>query len=485
MRYFLRPLSDPARAFAHVRSPASRCAPAISKPVLDFTIAHTSRRHRALARPALALALRQQQCAAGPLDETLMHDVVGREAAAFVSRSHALDAVPRKRRRGRSCHSAPPIERLFLCRPVTKGTAMINPPFDKIVSEAEIATLQAQYSPERGEVHPLVSAALRPGARQQPRQISVNTCRALQHVLRQFPDWPRNLKPRLLDAKDWSNAQSALAEIRACGGLLEARFPIQLGGRNIATGAKAEFHITMDQTETVIEVWGRNLGEGDRKRIAAELEASAKTEHVTGGTITISSAAVAPFGAPTPGKKGDTILTNIISRIAAIKEREHQAHDQRPFVLWIDLQSEGALMFDFSPHHQPLSSWNGVVTSGGYWHALYGRKGDILLEPSGRFVHRTMMQHEGRYYQTMKKHDGSTRISGCIFSSPKTTAILEHPAAPFPLTASFRRQLLQLPWFSIALSLANWSEHLVERQLAVQREYITAVINAPGFGQGA
>ena len=74
---------------------------------------------------------------------------------------------------------------------------MINPPFDKIVSEVEIATLQAQHSPERGEVHPLVSVALHPGAPQQPRQISVNTCRALQHVLREFPDWARNLKPRL------------------------------------------------------------------------------------------------------------------------------------------------------------------------------------------------------------------------------------------------------------------------------------------------
>ena len=119
------------------------------------------------------------------------------------------------------------------------------------------------------------------------------------------------------------------------------------------------------------------------------------------------------------------------------------------------------------------------MTTGGYWHALYGRKGDILLEPSGGFsTHRTMMQHEGRYYQTMKNHEGPTRISGCIFSSPKTTAILEHPGAPFPLTATFRRQLLQLPWFSIALSLANWSEQLVERQLVVQREYITAVVGA-------
>jgi hypothetical protein len=175
----------------------------------------------------------------------------------------------------------------------------------------------------------------------------------------------------------------------------------------------------------------------------------------------------------------------MISRIAAIKEREHQAHDRRPFVLWIDLQSDDSLMFDLSSHLRPLSSWKGAVSSGAYWHALYGRKGDILLEPGGGLMRCNVMQHEGRYYQTMKKHGGPTRISGCIFSSPRTTAILEHPAAPFPLTASFRRQLLQLPWFAIALSLANWSEHLVERKIVVQRDYVAAVIKALGFSPGA
>jgi hypothetical protein len=247
------------------------------------------------------------------------------------------------------------------------------------------------------------------------------------------------------------------------------------------TGATAEFLTPMDGTETVIKVWTRNLSVNDREKFADELATSARTHAVDGGNVTIRTAAVAPFGTPTPGKKGDTVLTNMISRIAAIKEREHQAHDQRPFVHWIDLQSHDALMFDSSSHLQSLSSSNGAVCSGGYWHALYGRKGDKLLEPSGGFVRSNVMQHEGRYYQTMKKHGGTTRISGCIFSSPRTTAILEHPAALFPLTVSFRRQLLQLPWFAIALSLANWSQHLVERKIAVEREYVAGVIKALGY----
>jgi hypothetical protein len=237
----------------------------------------------------------------------------------------------------------------------------------------------------------------------------------------------------------------------------------------------------MDGVETIVEVWTRNLSKEERERIKAQQATSSRTEQVNGGTITTSVAAIAPFGAPDPSKKGDSILTNIISRIAAIKEREHQAHGRRPFVLWIDLQSEGSLVFDYSDHLQPLMSWNGAVQSGAYWHALYGRKGDILFESGGGRIRTNAMQHEGRYNQQMKEHGGPTRISGCIFASPRTTVVMEHPAAAFPLTASFRKQLINLPWFNIGLSLANWSEHLVESIVHVQRNLVVAVVKALGL----
>jgi hypothetical protein len=126
-------------------------------------------------------------------------------------------------------------------------------------------------------------------------------------------------------------------------------------------------------------------------------------------------------------------------------------------------------------------SWNGEVQSGGYWHALYGRKGDILLEGGGGRTRTNRMQHEGRYYQQMKEHGGATRISACVFSSPNTTVVMEHPSAVFPLTASFRTQMINLPWFDISLSLANWSEHLVESTMCVQRDLIVGVVRALGF----
>ena len=258
--------------------------------------------------------------------------------------------------------------------------------------------------------HPLVAVALHPGAAQSPDQISINTCQALRLVLHTFPDWARNLKRRLVDAKDWTNAESALAEIRACGALLEAGLPVQLGGKDAATGAKAEFHVTLNGVETIIEVWTRNLSNEDIQRMSNELAECATTRVTNGGTITTAVSTNAPFGAPDPNKPGDSILTNVISRVASIKEREHQAHDRRAFIVWADLQSHNTMRFDFPHDLQPLKSWNGLVSSGGYWHALYGRKGDHLLEEDAGLQRSNTMQHDGRYYQTME-HGEKTRIS--------------------------------------------------------------------------
>lgn len=134
----------------------------------------------------------------------------------------------------------------------------LNQPFDELLSETEIQTLRALYNQHR-RVHPLVSVALHPGQGQYPDLVSINTSQALRHVLGTFPTWARNLRRRLLDEKDWTNAESALAEIRACGALLEAGFPVQLGGKNAETGARAEFHICIEAVETIVEVWTRNL----------------------------------------------------------------------------------------------------------------------------------------------------------------------------------------------------------------------------------
>ena len=107
----------------------------------------------------------------------------------------------------------------------------------------------------------------------------------------------------------------------------------------------------------------------------------------------------------------------------------------------------------------------------------YGRKGDILLKSDGGLTRTNALKHDGRYNQTMT-HGHATRISAVVFSSPRTTAVMENPAAPFSLTRSFRQRLIQLPFFDINASLVNWSDGLVARTIQAQRDKIAAVITA-------
>jgi len=356
---------------------------------------------------------------------------------------------------------------------------MLVKPFDELFTEDEIEKLRALYNSAK-RVHPLVQVALHPGAGQSPDKITINTARALRRVLDQLPKWVKSsdFKKRLTESKDWTNSESALAEIRAAGALLEAGFIIEVGSVS-ETGAKPEFRINLEGVETIVEVWTRNLGAKDVKQLASDLGNSEKSaivknpDETLAGTITTAEASVAPFGAPDAAKEGDSVLTNVISRIAAIKEREHQAQDNRPFVLWVDLQNTNTLGgFDFSFELEPTKSGiRGGVESGGYWHALYGRKGDLLLENEEFRIKTNVMKHDGRFYQVMK--DGKrTRVSGMIFSSPCMTAIMENPSPRHRLPDSFRNRLLYLPRFDISRSVLDWYPGLAAEIVLLQRRMI-------------
>lgn len=246
-----------------------------------------------------------------------------------------------------------------------------------------------------------------------------------------------------------------MAEIRACGALLEAGYPVVLGGKNADTGARPEFHITLGGVETIVEVWNRNMP----------------------ATFVTASGTLAPFGAPNPNKEGDSVLTNVIQRVAGIKDREHQAAVGQPFVVWADLQSVETMRFDYSDHLAVvMNDDTGRLLSGGYWHALYGRKGDPLFEGGHFRQEMSTMLHEGRYYATMK-HGHPTRLSGVLFASPRSTAFMEHPSPVNSVPSEFRKLLFGVPRFDVGISLANWSDGLVSKTVALQREMISGVVD--------
>ena len=141
---------------------------------------------------------------------------------------------------------------------------------------------------------------------------------------------------------------------------------------------------------------------------------------------------VFPTGAPDPSKKGDSVATNTISRIAAIKQNEKQVDRDKPFVLWLDLQDPGVWGF---PIAEELFSTlftearEGIAGCGPFWYALYGHKGDLLLESKGYRYASSPLLHDGRFFQTMKSHGGPSRVSAVVFSMPRSVVMMENPNA--------------------------------------------------------
>jgi hypothetical protein len=355
----------------------------------------------------------------------------------------------------------------------------LNPPFDRIISEEEIQSLRSLHRP--AAVHPLVSVALHPGEMQSPGRRAFNTMRALRHALETHSEWVQALKSRLIDQSSWSEADGALGELRAIGALLEAGFKVVAGSKDRSGehgGTQPEFVVEYEGQELIVEVWTRTGDQADPERIEQELKDSAQIRELSGGRKTTSSIAeMAPFGMPIAGKAGDSVLTNTISRLASVKKHEHQARSGKPFIVWIDLQSE-AMMFDNSSHLSPLTTYNGELYSGGYWCAFYARKGDILFEGDRyRSVGSSEMLHDGRFYQT-KKNGEPTKAAAFVLSSPESTAIFEHPNADHPIPGRFRRDLVGLPWFDLERSVINWKPGLVTSTVEAQRGWINAVASA-------
>lgn len=215
-----------------------------------------------------------------------------------------------------------------------------------------------------------------------------------------------------------------------------------------------------------------------KKRHSEKLKDAEKTSSTPGNILTTSITEVFPTGAPKPGKKGESVLTNTISKFAAIKRNEKQIDQNKPFILWLDLQDTGVWRFPvsealFSPLYSQLR--DGHISSGPFWFALYGRKNDPLIKSRGFDYRSIPMAHEGRFYQTMASHGEPTRVSAVVFSLPQATILMENPHTAKPVPKNIRAALLKLPRFRIELSILEWEPGLVSRYLEFQRSNILAV----------
>ena len=254
------------------------------------------------------------------------------------------------------------------------------------------------------------------------------------------------------------------------------------------SNASPEFEIDNKDGKVIVEVHSKQLDEDQagaidtaakelKKRHSETLKDAKDKSRSPRSVVTTLTTEVFPTGIPKLGKPGDSVLTNTISRIAAIKRDEKQIDQNKPFILWLDLQDNNVWGLPlaeqlFTPLFSELR--DGHISSGPFWFALYGRKNDPLIKSRGFDYRSIPMAHEGRFYQTMTSHGGPTRVSAVVFSLPQATILMEHPNAAKPLPKNIRAALLKLPRFRLELSILDWEPGLVLRCLDFQRSNILA-----------
>jgi hypothetical protein len=343
-----------------------------------------------------------------------------------------------------------------------------------VVTPEEIERLYQSLT--QGAGHPLIALA----KSEAHHEVKTNTERAARRILRANPDWMPKLKARLIDTSDLSNASSALGEIRAYGALLDTDMAVKPNPAVPGKKVLPEFDV---DGGVIVEVHSRQLDPMQAQALAthramhyAEHKIAVQEAKKAGeaGVVTSSAIGVMPLGAPDRAKAGDSILTNAISRICGIKKDEKQIDPAKPFVLWLDLQDPlvwgGSLSEEqFAPIY--TESKDGAVGTGALWFALYGRKGDPMIEMFGLEYHQTAMLHDGRFAL-------SAKISAVVFSLSRATVLMEHPSAAMPLPARFRGSLLKAPFFRLDLSLCEWSRGLVRSQTDLGRELVAQAAQA-------
>lgn len=300
-------------------------------------------------------------------------------------------------------------------------------------------------------------------------QVVKNTERALRHLKQAHSQWLMNLKPRLLNIDDYSTSSGALGEIRAFGYLLEAGFSVKPISRN-----GADFWVEYDQEKVLVEVHSKqfhhkeseslenfyNNLKGENTKIYQNQE-WVVAEHITD-----------PCGRP---KKNENVTENVISKLSAIKQREHQMSGDYTSILWLDFQDKIWDLLDSVDRVLPIRTWNSAFYSGELWYAFYGWKDAPIFEEF-RFNlpyvldRQVKMRHEGRFRT-------STKLDAVIISFARNTIILENPCTRKAIKPSLWKKLFFLPWFNFEYSYTNWPMADLTQRLNLDQQKLIALSN--------
>jgi len=328
------------------------------------------------------------------------------------------------------------------------------------------------------------------------QQILVNTEGAIKSIeIAGHDDWVQKQKSRLLEKKDFSTPSAALAEIRAFGNLLSTGLkvtPLRTGDR-----PTPDFKVEgRDGDKIFVEVFAKQMQGKEAKDLEDFNHGKPSSSGRKGAHI--REHVVTPFGKPKCELSDhnfpipvETVTENAISKLAQIKEAQHQASLTNPTLLWVDFQDEIWQLAHHAESVFPLLSWHGELTSGSLFYAYYGWKGAPIFElhaveerissppkpmrHHGQFGGPGLMNDIRRFVDRLRGKPKS-RFDAVVVSFYRTIAILENPYSRKPIPNKLWRHLTHLPWFSIEHSYLDWPQKgSLKRRLEIERQRLEAM----------
>ncbi len=300
-----------------------------------------------------------------------------------------------------------------------------------------IAQLLANVPGTKRTDHPIARMATAEDEVGQRRARRVE--QAIVRARQLFPAFADRKERSLVEDRDLNNVAAFLGELRALSDLAH------VFGRNVQTPESgSDFLVTVGDRALRVEVVTPSGTTKEREMLLDEWRRE---------NVTVTTRGIAPFGYPEAEKPNDTVQGNAVSRLASLKQKEHQADPTVPSVLWVDLDNDRAFPVSIGiSQAQPFTSGNEELVSGAAWWANYGAKGDPIFD---RWSFNTgerqtyIMEFDGRFHR-------SPKYAGVVNVIDSHHIFHQNPSSASPLEALWIVRLLSLPGASFEHWWMDW-----------------------------
>lgn len=240
--------------------------------------------------------------------------------------------------------------------------------------------------------HPLVKLILT--GNNITSMVASRTDKCAKNVNRASPGWLSKRAATIISDKDMENVSSAFGEIRAYGELLWV-----WDDKVHAKKSGSDFQLDYYGKTILIEVFTQQ-----HRTVRYMQEIESKTFTFDDKKVSSKMLEVFPFG--WPDRSVDTVQGEAVSKIAQIKQKEHQLDQCDISIVWVDLQDPGLWSTGFGRHQFfPITCWQENMTSGCVWSALYAKEGDYVydnLSTLGMYSEPYKMEFPGRFQKDSK-----------------------------------------------------------------------------------